>query len=159
MSMKVSGNYSDSRTSYAEQLKAEQSFDQAEKAGKTNKAQKDPETADKIPVPHDEYTGSESSGEKPSGMYHLGQNEDGSRKIVFDDPKKSGEKCVGNTDQVDREIKRLKERQQQLEQQIQTAAGDEQKTRELEKKLAQIEGELRQKDNDTYRRQHSSFSM
>lgn len=64
MSMKVSGNYSDSRTSYAEQLKAEQFFDQAEKAGKTNKAQKDPETADKIPVPRDEYTGSESSGEK-----------------------------------------------------------------------------------------------
>ena len=29
--------------------------------------------------------------------------------------------------------------------------------RELEKKLAQVEGELRQKDNDTYRRQNSEF--
>ena len=159
MSMKVSGNYSDSKTSYAERLKAEQSLDQAEKAGKTNKAQKDPEAVDKIPVPRDEYTSRDSSGEIPSGMYHLGQNKDGSRKIVFDDPKKSGEKCVGNTDQVDREIKRLKEKQQQLEQQIQSAAGDEQKVRELEKKLAQVEGELRQKDNDTYRRQNSSFSL
>ena len=159
MSMKVSGNYNDSQTSYAERLKAEQSLDQTEKAGKTNKAQKDPEVADKIPVPRDEYTRSESFGEKPSGMYHLGQNEDGSWKIVFDDPKKSGEKCVGNTDRVDREIKRLKERQQQLEQQIQSAAGDEQKVRELEKKLAQVEGASSQKDKDTYRRQNSSFSL
>ena len=77
MSMKVSGNYNDSQTSYAERLKAEQSLDQTEKAGKTNKAQKDPEVADKIPVPRDEYTRSESFGEKPSGMYHLGQNEIG----------------------------------------------------------------------------------
>lgn len=157
MSMKMNGNYSDFRTNYAEQLKTEQFLERVERA-EENKVYKDSRTSDKIPVPCDAYTSSERSGVKPSGLYHLGQNEDGSRKIVFDDPQKSEEKCVGNTDKVDREIKKLKEKQQQLEQQIQTAAGDEQKVRELEKKLAQVEAELRQKDNDTYRRQNSSFS-
>ncbi len=87
----------------------------------------------------------------------MGQDENGNRKVFFDDPKKSEEKCVGNTDKVDREIQKLKEKQQQLEQQIRSATNDEQKVRELEKKLAQVEGELRQKDNDTYRRQNSEF--
>ncbi len=157
MSMKINGNYSDFRANYAEQLKTEQSLKRVERAEETDMVQK-AIASDKIPVPSDEYTSSEKSGVKPSGMYQLGQNEDGSLKIVFDDPKKSEEKCVGNTDKVDREIKKLKEKQQWLEQQIQTAAGDEQKVRELERKLAQVETELRQKDNDTYRRQNSSFS-
>ncbi len=157
MSMKINGNYNDSRTNYAEQLKAEQSLDRAERAEETKKVQNDPNASDKITVPCDEYTSSKKTGEKPSGLYQLGQDENGNRKVFFDDPKKSEEKCVGNTDKVDREIEKLKEKQQQLEQQIQTAAGDEQKVRELEKKLAQVEAELRQKDNDTYRRQNSEF--
>ena len=41
--------------------------------------------------------------------------------------------CVGNTDQVEREIKKL------------------------EKKLQQVEQELSRKDNHTYRRQHTVF--
>ncbi len=157
MSMKINGNYNDSRTNYAEQLKAEQSLDRAERAEETKKVQNDPNASDKITVPCDEYTSSKKTGEKPSGLYQLGQDENGNRKVFFDDPKKSEEKCVGNTDKVDREIEKLKEKQQQLEQQIQTAAGDEEKVRELEKKLAQVEAELRQKDNDTYRRQNSEF--
>lgn len=157
MSMKMNGNYNDFRTNYAEHLKAEQSLARVERAEEKDKVQKDSKVSDKIPVPCDEYTSSEKSGVKPSGLYQLGQNEDGSRKIVFDDPKKSEEKCVGNTDKVDREIEKLQEKQQWLEQQIQTVAGDEQKVRELQKKLAQVEAELRQKDNDTYRRQNSEF--
>lgn len=65
------------------------------------------------------------------------------------------EKCIANTDQVDREIKSLKEKKKQLEQQIQMAAGDEKKIATLEKRLAQVEEELSRKDNDTYRRQHT----
>ena len=49
-------------------------------------------------------------------------------------------------------------KEEQLEQQIQSAQSDEEKVRELEKKLAQVENELRQKDNDTYRRQNASFT-
>ena len=157
MSMKINGNYNDSRTNYAEQLKAEQSLDRAERAEETKKVQNDPNASDKITVPCDEYTSSKKAGEKPSGLYQLGQDENGNRKVFFDDPKKSEEKCVGNTDKVDREIQKLKEKQQQLEQQIRSATNDEQKVRELEKKLAQVEGELRQKDTDTYRRQNSEF--
>lgn len=75
-------------------------------------------------------------------------------------PKKSdgAKRCTANTDEVDREIKKLKEKKQQLEQQIRMAAEDEEKVRDLEKELAQVESELSQKDNDAYRRQHASFS-
>lgn len=73
-------------------------------------------------------------------------------------PKENAKKCTTNTDQVDREIKRLKEQKQQLEQQIKAAFGDEKRVKELEKKLSRIEGELSQKDNDTYRRQNAVIS-
>ena len=137
--------------------------------------------------PQDEYISSEKSGKEPTGLYRVGRNENGSRKIFFDDPKaahvderkewKAGEAgkgpkadgnsqgkpeeiCVGNTDKVDQEIKKLKEKKQELERQIQSASGNagERKIQELEKKLAQVEQELSQKDNDTYRKQHSVFS-
>lgn len=62
---------------------------------------------------------------------------------------------MGNTDKVEREIRELKEKKKELEQQIHSAAGDEKKVKELEKKLADIENELSQKDNDTYRRQNT----
>ena len=45
-----------------------------------------------------------------------------------------------------------------MEQQLESAVGDEKKCRELEKQLAQINAELAHKDNDTYRRQHASTS-
>ena len=48
--------------------------------------------------------------------------------------------------------------ERQLEQQIKAAAGDKEKAKVLEKKLAQIEGQLSQKDNDTYRRQNAVIS-
>ena len=76
-------------------------------------------------------------------------------------PKKEGakeERCVGNTDEVDREIRKLKEKKKELEQRINTET-DEAKIRELEKKLGQVERELSEKDNDNYRRQHSKFTQ
>lgn len=148
MSMEINGRYSQYQADYAERLKA---------------GQEEGKETEKIPVPHDEYVSSEKSGVKPNGLYRLGQDEDGKKKVFFDDPQKnrsekSEEKCTGSTDEVDREIKKLKEKKKQLEQQIQSAAGDEKKVKELEEKLAQVESELSQKDNDTYRRQHSTFS-
>ena len=113
--------------------------------------------------------------QEPSGRYWLGQDEDGQPKLYFDDPERSDgepsdapapakkasedktERCTGNTDQVDREIKRLKHQKEVLEQQI-SAQTDGVKLKELERKLAQIERELAQKDNDAYRRQHTVFS-
>ena len=126
-----------------------------------------------IPPPVDEYISSEKSGSKPSGLYRLGQDENGNPKLMHDDPKraakakdvqpkeepaKQAEKCTTNTDNVDREIEKLKEEKKQLEQQIKAAAGDKEKVKVLEKKLAQIEGKLSQKDNDAYRRQNAVIS-
>ena len=116
---------------------------------------------------------------EPSGLYYLGKDENGQPKIYFDDPEqdegadspepkaadapkekaggKKAEICTGNTDQVDREIERLKKEKEQLERRINSET-DEVKRKELESKLSQVENELRQKDNDTYRRQHTVFS-
>ena len=60
-----------------------------------------------------------------------------------------------NTDKVDREIEKLKKKQQELEQRLNSET-DEAKIKDLERQLAQVERELKQKDNDTYRRQHTT---
>lgn len=196
----MNGNYEHSRTDCAERVKEKQAAERAEKAKEAEKAAEE-KKSHRLSEPQDEYISSEKSGKKPTGLYRVGQDENGNRKISFDDPKadhadgkddrsgegadgkgpkvsgdsqgKPAEKCVTNTDKVDREIKKLKEKKQQLEQQIQSASGDEKpfghpsmpsgnnkenKIRELEKKLAQVENELSQKDNDTYRRQNASVS-
>ena len=185
----ISGNYAQSRTDYAEKMKEKQAAEKAEKAKEVQEAKKasGEKGLGRLSEPQDVYIHGEKSEKEPVGLYRIGKDEDGSRKIFFDDPAKAdradnkeepkanedgkklkvdgnsqgkpAEKCVGNTDKVDREIKKLKEKKQQLEQQIQSASGDERKIRELEKKLAQVENELRQKDNDTYRKQHAEFSQ
>ncbi len=60
-----------------------------------------------------------------------------------------------NTDKVDREIEKLKKKKEELEQRLNTET-DETKIKALEQQLAQVESELQQKDNDTYRRQHTT---
>ena len=60
-----------------------------------------------------------------------------------------------NSDKVDREIEKLKKKQRELEQRLNTET-DEAKVKDLERQLAQVERELQQKDNDTYRRQHTT---
>ena len=185
MAMQVKGNYDHSRSDCAERVKEKQAVWMEEKAKEAEKAAEGKKSG-RLAEPQDEYISSEKSGEKPAGLYRVGRDENGNRKIFFDAPKadhangkddrsgegedgkepkasggiqgKPAEKCVANTDKVDREIKKLKEKKQQLEQQIQSASRDEKKIRELEKKLAQIENELSQKDNDTYRRQNASVS-
>ena len=181
MAMQIHENYNHSGTDYAERVKEKQADQRAEKVKEAEKAAEE-KNAGKLSEPRDEYISSEKSGQKPTGLYRLGQDEKGNRKLFFDDPKaghaneqddrseksedskapkiggdsqgKPAEKCVTNTDKVDRKIKKLKEKKQQLEQQIRPASGDEKKIREL----AQVENELSQKDNDTYRRQNASVS-
>lgn len=163
--MEISGSYGQYKANYTEWVQAEQ--------GQIKEIQDRKEEAlDKKPI-QDEYISSEKSATKPTGLYRLGQDENGNRKVFFDNPEKtagadakissdtpekSAEKCTANTDKVDREIEKLKEKKQQLEQQIRSAFGNEKKVRELEKKLARIESELSQKDNDTYRRQNAEIS-
>lgn len=118
----------------------------------------------------DEYVPEEE--QEPIGRYWMERDEEGKMKIHFDDPDKAGadkrkaesgepeakpEICRGSTDKVDREIEKLKKEQEELVQKI-SSETDETKIKELESRLAQVERELRQKDNDTYRRQHTVFS-
>lgn len=187
MAMQIHGNYAQSKTDYAERVKEKQAALRAEKAkeAKETKEAAEEKGSGKLSEPQDVYISSEKSGKEAAGLYRIGQDENGGRKIFFEDPDKAdradgkeepkadskkpkiddgnsqgkpAEVCVGNTDKVDREIEKLKEKKRELEQQIQSASGDERKIQELEKKLAQVEQELSQKDNDTYRKQHSEFS-
>lgn len=161
MALEINGSYS-TQTGYLDRLREEQPLD---KTGKTQEPREE-----KIPA-QDEYISREQSGAKPTGLYWIGEDENGKRKIFYDDPKKpkpadakempdekAEEKCTGDTGKVDREIEQLKEKKKQLEQQIQSAGGDGKKVQELERKLAQVENELSQKDNDTYRRNNTIFS-
>lgn len=168
MSMEISGNYKDYKNEYLERAQTEQY-----KVKRTSQKQRAEDKSEGVPIPKDEYISSEKSGIKPSGLYRLGHDENGNPKVMYDDPKgaakakdvqpkeepaKKAEKCTTNTDNVDREIEKLKEEKKQLEQQIKAAAGDKEKVKVLEKKLVQIEGQLSQKDNDTYRRQNAVIS-
>ncbi len=80
---------------------------------------------------------------------------DGPEKKASDSRK--AEICRGSTDKVDREIEKLKKKREELERQINSET-DETRLKELNKKLARVESELRLKDNDAYRRQHTVFS-
>ena len=170
MSMEVSSNYKDYNNDYLERM-------QEEKAKGAGKEQNGGNKSEGIPFPKDEYISSEQSGSRTNGLYHMGKDENGNPKVLYDDPKKAGgadrkgqpkagadspkedaEKCITNTDKADREIKKLKEQKGQLERQIKAVSGDEDKVKELEQKLSQIESELSQKDNDTYRRQNAVIS-
>ena len=168
MSMEISGNYKDYKNEYLERAQTEQ-----DKVKRTSQEQRAEDKSEGVPIPKDEYISSEKSVSKPSGLYRLWQDENGNPKVTYDDskraakakdvqpkeePAKKAEKCTTNTDNVDREIEKLKEEKEQLEQQIKAAAGDKEKVKVLEKKLAQIEGELSQKDNDTYRRKNAVIS-
>lgn len=123
--------------------------------------------------------------EDPAGRYWLGKDQDGKPKIYFDNPEQKADSpqaagseegrkaagpepkvsedkdektCTANTDKVDREIEKLKKKQKELKSQLNSET-DETKIEALKKQLAQVENELRQKDNDTYRRQHTEFSF
>lgn len=65
------------------------------------------------------------------------------------------EVTIASTDRVDAELERLRNKKSQLEQKI---SSNDSPNADLQRQLAQIEDELRQKDNDTYRREHTDFS-
>lgn len=186
MAMEISVKGSIYKTDYADRMQAQreeaakaENGRNAEKAEKPENRQSEEGISNQRSVPHDEYISSEKSGDKPNGLYYVGQDENGNKKVYFNDPKKDssekdegskspkvngdalnngGEKCTGNTDKVEREIRELKEKKKKLEQQLKAASGDEKKTKELENKLAQVERELSQKDTDTYRKQNTVFT-
>jgi len=65
-------------------------------------------------------------------------------------------KTTANTDKVDREIKDLKSRRDNLKQKLKNEY-DTEKRREYEKELKQVENELAVKDSDSYRKQNAQY--
>jgi len=144
-------------------------------APKIEKPEEEPQGHPLKPV-MDEYVPEEP--QEPSGRYWMGKDENGQPKIYFDDPEraadnpqkpeaapdaegpeKGGEECCEcDTDKVDREIEQLKKEQQELERRLNTET-DEAKIKDLERQLAQVQRELGEKNNDTYRKQHSTFTQ
>ena len=72
--------------------------------------------------------------------------------------KDKGETWECNTDKVDREIEKLKKKQQELEQRLNSET-DEAKIKDLERQLSPVEQELKQKDSDTYRKQNAVYTQ
>ena len=70
------------------------------------------------------------------------------------DKEAKAEKTTTDTDSVDKEIERLKEKKAELEQKLRTA--DEDKRQQIEAELNQVNAELLLKTTESYRREHSS---
>lgn len=106
----------------------------------------DPEAAEDAPAPpfEEEAPGGGEGAAVPERAAPAG----GDRKE---------ERCTVNTDKVDRELRRLKEERKELEERLSTET-DETKVKELERELSRVESELRQKDNDAYRRRHAVYT-
>ena len=133
MAMEISSSYKNYESAYLKKAPIEPDM-----AKEVLQEQRTDDKNRDMPIAGDEYISSEKAGNKPSGLYHMGQDADGNPKVIYDDPKK--------------------EEKKQIEQQIRAAVGNAEKVDALKKKLAQIEGELSQKDNDTYRRQNAAVS-
>ena len=167
MSMEISNRYGLDYIHKAQTEQTAKATERAEEAAKSKEKDKP------------EYISSEKSGKKPSGLYHMEQDKNGNPKIIFDTAKKAEEAeseqpkgaelkevsdndrvkvTIGNMDKVKNEIKKLKEVKKQLEQQLKMAAGNEQKTKELKAKLAQVEAELSVKDTAEYKKQHAEYT-
>ena len=167
MSMEISNRYGLDYIHKAQTEQTAKATERAEEAAKSKEKDKP------------EYISSEKSGKKPSGLYHMEQDKNGNPKIIFDTAKKAEEAeseqpkgaelkevsdndrvkvTIGNMDKVKNEIKKLKEEKKQLEQQLKMAAGNEQKTKELKAKLAQVEAELSVKDTAEHKKQHAEYT-
>lgn len=103
----------------------------------------------------DEYIPSEE--DKSIGLYRPAEDKEGTPYIEYDAPEEdSGEECTANTDRVDREIKKLEEKEELFRSQLRSASED--KRDDIEKQLEAVEKELALKDNDSYRRENADFS-
>ncbi|MDE7231399.1 MAG: hypothetical protein K2N56_13055 [Oscillospiraceae bacterium] len=123
----------------------------------------DPQEPEKVSENHDKYIPSEEK--EPIGLYGVVPDENGEPRISFDkaedksaDNKNEPEEetVTANTDKVDREIKKLRDKAQLLSQKLQFA--DEGTASDIQRELEQVNAELAQKDNDEYRRQHTVFT-
>jgi len=117
---------------------------------------------EKISENRDEYVPSEEK--EPIGLYSVSPDEDGNPRVSLEDEKSKSDKSAdpeddtttANTDNVDREIKALRDKEQALRQKLRSA--DERMAEDIRRKLEKVTTELAQKDTDDYRRQHTVFT-
>lgn len=76
-----------------------------------------------------------------------------------DTPKPEEETCTTDTDRVDAEIRRLREKLEKLQQQLAGAGNQPQEQHRLEQQITRAQQELQAKDTDTYRRQQAEYRM
>lgn len=108
-----------------------------------------------------------------TGVYELSHDEEGRPVIKFDVPSKDTVekapatnsedsekpqlvKTTVNTDAVDREIEQLKSSLNETKQKL-SSTSDPKEKELLNNNLSRLEAELKQKDSDTYRRQHGQI--
>lgn len=143
------------------------SADIAQKIGVVKNAERssniDEKQPEKAAENRDEYVPSEEK--EPIGLYSVTPDENGEPRILFDKAEdKSADKenepkektVTANTDNVDREIKNLRNKAQTLSQKLRSA--DESEAEKIQRELEQVTAELAQKDNDEYRRQNTAFT-
>ena len=107
----------------------------------------------------DDRSRAEDAAKQPEGTPEAEEPDPAGQGAKGPEGKKDkGETWECNTDKVDREIEKLKKQQQELEQRLNTET-DAAKIKALERQLAQVEQELKQKDNDTYRRQNAVYTQ
>ncbi len=116
---------------------------EAEKLDETAKEDKPEE----VPGEEDASERSAEAEDDESGKAVEGSSKDGGKR-----------KGTINTDGVDAEIRKLKQEKQQIQQSLQRAAGDDASRESLQKRLEMIESELKIKETDTYRKQHSIYT-
>ncbi|WP_455527591.1 hypothetical protein [Huintestinicola sp.] len=116
-----------------------------------------PQPEKEEPPKYDEYIPSEK--EEPIGLYKMEYDENGNKRIAFDSPdeRSETEECTCNTDKVDGELERLREKARDFEQKLRYAR-DENEAEEIQKQLEAVKNELAQKDNDAYRKNNAVFS-
>ena len=146
--------------------RAMQALAEPEKSLSAQKVQESQEEAQSRPIRagKDEYKVFFDDPEKVVGV--PGKSKDTPDPEKADPEKKAdgsekadekGERCICSTDQVDREIEKLKEKKEDLEKKLNTET-DDKKVDNLQRQLEQVERELMEKDNDSYRKQHATFT-
>ena len=154
MSMEVNSNYKDYKNDYLERLQEgkDEEKEDVKEQGTGNKSES-------IPVPKDEYISSEQSGRKPSGLYHMGKDENGNPKVMYDDPKKAsgadrnGELGVrASNPEKDKEAEQPKVRSGGREDDAEEVTGNtdavDREIEKLKKQKQQLEQQIRKASGD-----------
>lgn len=108
---------------------------------------------------YDEYhRAAEADSADLAASSELSQAEQEDAPAVGGNEKGGEEKTTANTDEVEREIAKLKKERQQLERELKQTDENDRKYEDLKARIAQVDAEIRQKDNDAYKKQHAVFT-